>query len=178
MSVLHNPVVDAILQRRSIRSFSDQPLTQDEVETIMSCGIWAPSGMNAQTTLLIACRDQQLLADLAQGFAAFNGSEEVAPIGYQAPCFFFLFDRSGDKWTKVNAALAVENMTLAAHSLGLGSVIIGNIYSYLTSEEGRQWQKRLQVSDDYEFVCGLAVGHGLEPGTKKPRQDAMMRYLP
>lgn len=48
--ILHNATVDTILERRSVRSYAPQQITQDELETILEAGRFAPSGMNQQVS--------------------------------------------------------------------------------------------------------------------------------
>ena len=52
--ILHNATVDAILERRSVRSYAPQQITPDELETILEAGRSAPSGMNQQSAIAVA----------------------------------------------------------------------------------------------------------------------------
>ncbi len=52
--ILHNATVDTILERRSVRSYVPQQITQDELETILEAGRFAPSGMNQQSAIAVA----------------------------------------------------------------------------------------------------------------------------
>lgn len=52
--ILHNATVDTILERRSVRSYAPQQITQDGLETILEAGRFAPSGMNQQSAIVVA----------------------------------------------------------------------------------------------------------------------------
>ena len=52
--ILHNATVDTILERRSVRSYAPQQITQDELETILEAGRFAPNGMNQQSAIAVA----------------------------------------------------------------------------------------------------------------------------
>lgn len=164
-NMIHNQVVDAILERRSIRNYTNEKLTQKEINTIVQCGLWAPSAMNQQTTRMAVVQDTDLIHELAED-AGCRGFD------YGAPCFILFYALKNNKWGTSNAALAVENATIAAHSLGLGSVVIGCVYDYLNTNEGAEkWQDKLGIPKEYEFVLGLLVGHTEEKPEPKARNQ-------
>ncbi len=115
-----NDVLKAIRGRRSVVRFTDAPVSDEQVETILEAGRWAPSYINSQPWEFIVMREKGLRARVAevlkratlswQGFA-------------QAPVLIAVaVDPSRDPRHSVeDGAAAVQNMTLAAHSLGLGS---------------------------------------------------------
>jgi len=178
MEFIHNPVTDAMLNRRSIRAYTEQPLTEDEIYTLLQCGVWAPSARNHQTTRYSVVTDpallQQLSDDLLQGVEA--PSKWMLNFYYHAPCVIFAYDECGDRWTHINAAIAAENMHIAAHSMGLGSVLIGIIREFMRSERGEVWKQRLGIPEDYEFTLALAVGHPAEQGKPLERRENTIVY--
>ncbi len=179
MRIIHNPVTDAILARRSIRSYTEEKLTEDEVFTLTQCGLWAPSARNRQTTRFAVVQDQRLLERLRQEMtdAAEEPSRWLQAFHYGAPCVIFLFDRRGDRWSGINGAIAAENIHLAAQGLGLGSVLIGIIRDFMFSERGEAWKKRFGVPEDYDFVLAVAVGHPAKPGRDLPRSEENVVYV-
>ena len=179
MEIIHNPVTDAILDRRSIRSYTEEKLTEDEVHTLLQCGLWAPSAHNRQTTRFAVVQDQPLLERLRQEVteAAEDPSRWLKAFHYGAPCVIFVYDRKGDRWSGVNGAIAAENIHVAAQGLGLGSVLIGIIRDFMLSEKGEAWKKRLGLPEDYEFVLAVAVGHPAKPGRALPRSEENIVYV-
>lgn len=168
--LIHNDVVDALLQRRSHRSYREEALSAEEINTIVQCALWAPSAINQQTTQIAVIDNKAWIEELAQdaGREGFH---------YGAPCFLLFYALKDNRWSAANAALATENATLAAHALGLGSVIIGCTADYLLSEEGAEkWQTRLGVSENYEFVLGLLVGHSVDAPQPKPRNQENIKW--
>ena len=179
MKIIHNPVTDAILARRSIRSYTEEKLTEDEVYTLAQCGLWAPSARNHQTTRFAVVQDQALLEQLRQEMteATEEPSGWLKAFHYGAPCVIFLFDRTGDRWTGANAAIAAENIHVAAQGLGLGSVLIGIIRDFMLSERGETWKKRFGIPEDYVFVLAVAVGHPAKPGRDLQRNEENVVYV-
>lgn len=180
MELIKNDVVNTIMERRSVRGYTDEPVTEDELYTIVQCGLWAPSGRNNQTTKFAVLRDKELMQRLQKEALESEDRPSKWLSGgfyYNAPCLIFLYDKHGDKWSGINASLAIENMHLAAHSLGLGSIILGIIKDFMLSEKGEEWKKILGIPADYDFVLALAVGHKTDNGKVFPRDDGNIVYV-
>ena len=159
-----NETIKSIMERRSIRGYAPTPLTTEEIQTLLDCGNWAPSAMNHQTTTMVATQNAELLAELANEFGG--------KFYYGAPCVIFLFGTDdGSRWVDFNAALAAENICLAAQSIGLGTVQLGCIYNLMESEEGLKWKQRLEAPEGSRFCLAIAVGHAAaEP--RHPERNA------
>jgi nitroreductase len=65
----------------------------------------------------------------------------------------------------VDAGIAVQNMVLAAESLGLGTLIIGCVYDALHGEKKDYFSKALQIPEGYSFQIAMAVGHKTDDKT-------------
>lgn len=146
-----NDTIKTILDRRSVRGYDSTPLTTETIKTLLDCGNWAPSAMNHQTTTMIATQNQELLIELATEFGG--------AFYYGAPCVIFLFGTDdGSRWVDFNAALAAENICLAAASIGLGTVQLGCIYDLMNSDAGDKWKARLSAPEGARFCLAIAVG--------------------
>ena len=159
-----NETIKSILERRSIRGYAPTPLSAEELKTLLDCGNWAPSAMNHQTTTMIATQNAELLSELAKEFGG--------NFYYSAPCVIFLFGRDdGSRWVDFNAALAAENICVAAQSLGLGTVQLGCIYDLMASEAGLKWKQRLEAPEGARFCLAIAVGHAAA-APRNPERNA------
>ncbi len=129
-------LMEAIKNRRSIRKFTAEPVTDKELETVLEAARWAPSWTNCQCTRYIVVKDASVKAEIANQAVdpsnpAHNGIK-LAPV-LLVVCS--ILGRSGymkgeiqtDKgdWFMFDTALATQNLSLAAHSLGLGTVHVG-----------------------------------------------------
>ncbi|TVM15674.1 nitroreductase family protein [Oceanidesulfovibrio indonesiensis] len=124
--------MEAILTRRSIRAYTDDPVTDEQVETLLRAAMAAPSAGNSQAWAFVVIRDRELL----DAVPAVHPYAKMTP---QAPLAVLVCgDVSAEKypgfWVQ-DCSAAVENLLLAAHAMGLGAVWTG-IYPDESRVEG------------------------------------------
>lgn len=139
-------VLEAIKTRRSIRKYKTTPVDDKTIELVLEAARWAPSWANTQCWRFIVVRDNNTKSELADTLSATNPSIEGAtnpatdairnaPVvivacaelrksGYRRDTGEPATDK-GEYWYMFDVALAMQNLTLAAHSLGLGTVHVG-----------------------------------------------------
>ena len=83
-------------------------------------------------------------------------------IFYYAPTVIFIFGEKDFYWSHVDCGIAVENMALAAESLGVGSVILGLPRPAFTGEKADELRARLGCPDGYDFVIALSLGYATD----------------
>ncbi len=137
-------VLEAIYNRRSIRRYKPDPPEEKDIQTVLDAARWAPSWANTQCCRFIVVRDVNIKAEIAE--CLLKQEREGALVNnpaykgvIQAPVLIVLCAELGkagirpdgssetDKgdWFMYDVALATQNLVLAAHTLGLGTVIIG-----------------------------------------------------
>jgi nitroreductase len=164
---LSNQVLTTIEQRSSARAYSAEPLSESEIATILTAGLSAPTGMNKQEIHFTVVKgDNPILAELDEEKRRLRGQEKQPHnFYYEAPVLIFLSGEDDFKWSKVDAGIAVENMVLAAESLGLGTLIIGCVYDALHGEKQGYFSEKLQIPEGYSFQIALAAGHKIDNKT-------------
>lgn len=116
---------ESILSRRSIRKYTDEPISDETIHELLRAAMSAPSCVNARDWSFLVIRDKDMLNKMADG----NGGP-AEPIRHAAAGILICGDLSRsfppakDYWI-IDAAIAGENIVLAAHALGLGSVWLG-----------------------------------------------------
>ncbi|MFC3606780.1 NADPH-dependent oxidoreductase [Stutzerimonas tarimensis] len=169
-----NDTIDQLLDHRSVRAFTDQPLPEGTIETLIAAAQSASTSSNLQVWSVVAVQDD----DRKSRLSALAGSQAHIR---QAPLFFvWLADLSRVSRVAeqqevelealpyleslllgtIDAALAAQNAVVALESLGLGSVYIGAIRNDI---EGVA--KELQLPPQVYPVFGLCVGY---PSTERP----------
>lgn len=114
--------MDAILGRRSIRKYTDRPVTDDSLEGLLRAAMAAPSARNQQPWHFVVIRDRGVLERIATEIdtAAMAGRAPVAI----AVCADLSLEKSPGYWVQ-DCAAATENILIAANSAGLGAVWCG-----------------------------------------------------
>ena len=115
-------MVDAIFKRASVRSFTDEPVTDDEVRALLRAAMAAPSAGNQQPWEFYVVRDSETLGKLSQ-------TTPYAKPAANAPCVIVACSRTQDlrfpPCVPQDMGATVENMLLEAVDLGLGAVWMG-----------------------------------------------------
>jgi nitroreductase len=164
-----NPVVEAIRTRRSVRQFTNEPVSEDALNEILGSAVWAPSGKNNQPWKFAVIQDPRLKESLA----ALTHSRSIirgAPV-----CIGVFLDHSRvyDRTKDVQAVGAcIQNILLAIHSLGLGGVWLGEI---LKNKE--KVGELLGLSGDLELMAVVAFGHPTkrsDVGERDPLEKAVL----
>lgn len=179
LSESENPVIEAIMARRSIRKYQDRPVARETLQLIAECGVNAPNGGNSQRWEVRILDNADKIASISESFKQANPRMAADPdfknMFRNAPAVFFIAVPEGDDG--VNAGLMGENMMLAAYSLGLGSVCLGGPVNYLrNSEEGRQFVSELGFSEGYKVLFLIGVGYPDETPDAKPRDLSKIRF--
>lgn len=176
--IIRNEVIDAVISRRSIRSYKEAQISDRELETVLQAGIWAPTARNAQEINFYVIQNKEKINELAKGFAKSKfDDEEVRNFAYDAPTLILLYGKTGARFMETDAGIAAENMSLTAHSLGLGSLIIGIIKEFLYSDDGRKFAASLGIPEDYSFGIALALGYTDKPTPSRPRLEGRIEYI-
>jgi nitroreductase len=114
--------LDTLLTRRSVRAFTAEPITADQVQTILTAGMYAPSACNQQPWHFITVTDRARLDMMARTYPFANMFAHVQLA--VAVCADLTLETCPGNWV-IDCSNATENMLLAAHALGLGGVWIG-----------------------------------------------------
>ena len=171
-----NEVLKTIKERRSIRSFKPDMPAKSDLEAIAEAGLYAASGMNRQSAIILAITDKATRDRLAASNAAIMG-RDGDPF-YGAPAVFVvLYDRAV-RTGIYDGSLVLGNMMLAAHSLGLGSIWIHRAKEEFEQSEWKKLLADLGVEGDYEGVGNLAVGYSdCDLPAAAPRRDGRLFWV-
>ena len=178
-----NEVLKNIAGRYSCRDFTGEPLSKEQVDALVKAALAAPSAVNRQPWHVIMCTDKALVDEMdAAGIAVMEASEDKTmynrikerggKVFYNAPCMMVVAS-DGSRWAEMDAGILVENVALAAHSLGLGNVICGMAGIPLDGPKGEDFKKRLKFPDGYTF--GIAILIGKAKSGKEPHELDMSK---
>ena len=169
--------LECIKTRRSVRKFTDQPVTREELEQVVAAAAYAPSWKNTQVARYIVVTDkekkQRLADDCMMDFAFNQKTASGAPAtvvltmitgrsGYERDGSFST--SQGTHWQSFDAGVAAQTFCLAAHALGLGTVIMG------VFDEDKVKQV-VTIPEGQKVVALIEIGHPAEEPMCPKRKD-------
>ena len=172
----NNETMRDILDRRRHRAYTTKPLTQQQLDTVLEAALQAPTARNLQSCQVIGVTDPTFLREINEEVAKALGRDDFS-FSYNAPAFFFVLGDKSNRWSEVDGGIVVENMALAAQSLGLGSCIIGMIRDFMNTDRGARWMDRIGAAPNHKFVIGLSVGNPVDQPDAKPRDASRVKML-
>ena len=166
-----NHTIEALLDRRSIRAYRSEQISEEELTDILQTARYAPSTKGLQLRHFTVIQNKQLIADIVTATEK-NGGQFVPghiPF-YSAPTVIVLSAPESAKYGREDIACAAMNLMLSAHAYGLGTCYIGSVISGLCDED---IMKRLKLPAGYLPLGSLAVGYPREhaPAPKERRTD-------
>ncbi|KAA6348626.1 Coenzyme F420:L-glutamate ligase [termite gut metagenome] len=160
-----NPVIETIQTRRSVRSYSSKQIDKEDLTTILHAATHAPTGMGLQTWHFIAVQKADKLKELnnrvknAFTRAYKQWEDEDYCCYYHAPTLIIVSNEPKELWAGQDCAAALQNIFLAARSLGIDSCWINQPALACDDPEVRTFLTTLGVSADHKVYGCAALGY-------------------
>ena len=166
---------DCIIGRRSIRQFTDQPVSHELLEQIVETASYAPSWKHTQIVRYIAV-EGETKDKLAACTSTFPGNGKIMANAPMVIAVTIIKGRSGferdgsyttargDSWQMFDAGVASEAFCLAAYEQGLGTVIMGIF-------DQKEATELLQIPDDRDLIALIPIGYPAESPTAPRRKS-------
>lgn len=179
VSEVENPVISAIMDRRSIRQYKDIPVEREKLQLIAECGVNAPNGMNSQRWEIRIVDNKEMIDSISEEYRKASPGridDSFKNMFRNAPALVCVAVPEGDDG--VNAGLLGQNVMLSAYSLGLGTVCLGGPVAFLKgSPAGQEFISRLAFSDGYSLLFIIGVGYPDETPDARPRDLGKIRFV-
>ena len=150
-----NETIQMILTRRSIRKFNDKPIDKETMELLMDCAIHAPSGMGKDTWHFVGITNKVLIDELIDIVGKMLNNEDYNM--YHPGALIIPFNLMDNSHGVEDNACALENIFIAANSLGIGSVWINQLRQFNEDPNLRQFFAKVGVMDPRMVVYGIAA---------------------
>ncbi|MCB5172642.1 nitroreductase family protein [Bacteroides fragilis] len=165
-----NEVLETIKARRSVRAYDRKQIPADDLNAILEAGAYAPSGMHYETWHFTAVRNTVKLEELNErikgAFAKSDdkhlrerGHSETYCCYYHAPTLVIVSNEPKQWWAGMDCACAIENMFLAATSLGIASCWINQLGTTCDDPEVRAYLTSLGVPENHKVYGCVALGY-------------------
>ncbi|MFQ6094892.1 MAG: nitroreductase family protein [Candidatus Bathyarchaeia archaeon] len=156
-------LVDAILSRRSVRKYESKEVPEDVLKKILEAGRQAPSAGNKQPWRFIVITDGEIKEKLSRG----RWNRFIKESAFTIVGCGYTGDAYSRRWSTIDTTIALQNMVIAAWSLGVGSCWIGDF-----KEE--EVKGLLNIPGDWKVIALISFGYPAEqPGSKwkKPLEE-------
>ncbi|MBQ8658360.1 MAG: nitroreductase [Clostridia bacterium] len=171
-----NEVLKTIKERVSVKKYKTDPVAPELIEQIVEAGLCAPSGLNAQSAIVLAVTNKELRDELSFLNAGKDPFKRSDPF-YGAPCVLVVLAEKSAPTYLYDGTLVMENMLLAAQSLGLGACWIHRAKETFETPEGKAILKKLGIEGDYEGIGNCIVGYPDIRPEPKPRKENRAYYI-
>lgn len=162
-------MLENLKERRSIRKYKPEQVSDAHLDAILEAGLYAASGMNTQNTVMVAVRDQQTRDQLSRMNAEVMGA--TSDPFYGAPCVVVVLVEP-ERYTAVeDGTLVMGNLMQAAYDIGVGSCWIHRARQMFESEEGKALLRKWGLRDDLIGVGNCILGYADEEPVPKPRRE-------
>ena len=148
-------IIQGMLDRRSIRAYTDEVPSRELIDQVVEAGLWAASGMNR---IIVAVTNRELRNRLSAMNAEVIGDSSRDPF-YGAPVVLVVLAPRGERNRVYDGSLVMGNLMLAAHALGLGSCWIHRAREEFDTPEGKAILAELGIEGDYEGIGHCILGY-------------------
>lgn len=184
-----NEVIENILNRRSVRVYSEDQIKQEDLDLILKAGQYAPSSCNTQSWHFTVVQNNEIINELnietknelinidCELFRNITKNENYN-VFYKAPTIIIISGEKTNKIANVDCAAATQNMLLAAESLDIGTCWIGLVAFLFKSEKVDEYIKKLGIPEGYEPYHAITLGYKKYPNQKpQSRRENIINYI-
>lgn len=165
-----NETVSIIMGRRSIRAYKQDQIKEDELQTILNAGMYAPSAMNQQSWHFTAVQSKDMIHRIneeCKNIFLNSGNKQFEErakspnfdLFYNAPTLIIVSGKKDNIAPEIDCAIALQNMFLAAESISIGSCWIHGVTALENTEGGKNLIKDLGLPEDYKIVGSGVFGY-------------------
>ncbi|MBR6546740.1 MAG: nitroreductase [Bacteroidales bacterium] len=171
-------VIENIMARRSIRKYKEGPVARETMQTILECGINAPSGQNRQSWEVRVVDNLETMDEIISLMAAGNPAADPGMIKgcfRGCPTMIFIANDPSYDFSVIDCGLLSQNIMLSGHALGVGSVCLGSPVRFLRNAP--EAIAKLGFSEGYTPVICIGMGYPDEAPEAKPRDFGKVKFV-
>jgi nitroreductase len=154
---MENNFLSLIKTRRSVRAYKAEPVPPEALDAVLEAGTYAPTGGGRQSPTIIAITDPKYRQEIARLNAEVMGNN-TDPY-YGAPAVVLVLADGGASTFVEDGSCVLENMMLAAHALGLGTVWVHREREIFDSESGKALLREWKLPETLRGVGAIALGY-------------------
>jgi nitroreductase len=181
--------LDACIKgRRSVRAYTDEPVSKQQMETILEAGVWAPTAMFREPLQFVVIENNELIKYVSDETKTmvkqmmpalakrFSTGEDI--VCYNAPALVLVCAEKDQQWGSLNrldAVLATENMFLKAYEMDLGTCYMGFV-AFLSSKP--EVLAKMGVPSNCDMIVPFILGHPkTKQGESKRKKPHIIKWV-
>ena len=152
-----NETLKNLEERRSIRKYKDEQIRDEQLNEILEAGTYAPTGMGAQSPVMVVIQDKETIRELSKMNADVMGTNSD-PF-YGAPTVIVVLADKNRLTYVEDGSLVMGNLMNAAHAVGVDSCWIHRAKEVFESEKGKELLKKWNIEGDYVGIGNCILGY-------------------
>jgi nitroreductase len=162
--------------RRSCRKYTDEQIKNNELQSVLEAGTFAPTGRGRQAAVIVVVQDKDLLKKLSVINAKIKGVD--ADQFYGAPTLLIVLADKKIPTYFQDGVLVLGNLLNAAHAIGLGSCYVNRARETFATEFGKNLLIKWGLNNDYVGIGNCVLGYPADGGIGKaaPRKKNYVIY--
>lgn len=170
-----NETIKNLIERRSCRKYSTTQIKEEELNSVLKAGEYAPTGMGRQSPIILVLQNKEKVEKLSKLNAKIMGTDKD-PF-YGAPTVLIVLADKNIGTYKEDGSLVLGNLMNAAYSLGLGSCWIHRAKEEFETDEGKELLKEWNIPENYVGIGHCVLGYPEEKSEAKPRKEDYIRFI-
>lgn len=170
-----NETIKNLIERRSCRKYSTTQIKEEELNSVLKAGEYAPTGMGRQSPIILVLQNKEKVEKLSKLNAKIMGTDKD-PF-YGAPTVLIVLADKNIGTYKEDGSLVLGNLMNAAYSIGLGSCWIHRAKEEFETDEGKELLKEWNIPENYVGIGHCVLGYPEEKSEAKPRKEDYIRCI-
>ena len=169
-----NVTIHDIMTRSSVRSYTDQPVEEATLDTLLRCAMAAPTAVNKQPWRFVVINERAMLDTISVRFKSMGMAAEAPVAVVLCGDMESALEGDGREYWVQDVSASAENLLLAAHALGLGAVWCG---IYPISERVKDFSEMLELPQNIIPMACVCIGYPSgDPTPKDKWKPENIRY--
>lgn len=166
-------LLDAIIGRRSVRKFTNSPVSKDTIDKILEVVDYCPNAGNRNSTKIVVIRDRTaidfigkshrvIIQNFNKGITTLPSEDEInasESAFFNAHAVVALFGLKNFYFSSADAYIMAQNITLAAFEQNVSTCIVGEVLNSLATERGKQLQKEMNIPEQFVPQTYITMGY-------------------
>jgi len=184
-----NETLKSIKNRRSVRVYQVKQIKEEELQSILEAGMYAPSARDQQSWQFTVIQNTELINKISKAaqeeykksndkFIQQFANNENFHIFHKAPTVVIISGDENSMAAQVDCALATENMLIAAESVGIGSCWVSAAPNIINTKNYAELNKQLCIPNGFRPIYSITLGYkAIETINYMPRKADIVNYV-